>query len=165
MYLKSRAKPYKLSMYSTMLFLQPFLQWIKDASQFNTAHYVPNTEIFVLMKINFYQRMDCLHGLLRVPYMHFVIFRLSGYDCIKYFVEVILLTTMITQFAIYMYIWWISWDHLAWACHCERKCYNKTVYFIAQCYNIEHKIQEIVKLCQQRDYHQIYNAYSSFEIE
>lgn len=93
MYLKSRAKPYKLSQYySTMLFLQPFLQWIKDASQFNTDHYVPNTEIFVLMKINFYQRMDCLHGLLtRVPYMHFVIFRLSGYDCIKYFVEVILL--------------------------------------------------------------------------
>lgn len=66
MYLKSRAKPYKLSSqyYSTMLFLQPFLQWIKDASQFNTAHYVPNTEIFVLMKINFYQRMDCLYGLL-----------------------------------------------------------------------------------------------------
>lgn len=93
MYLKSRAKPYKLSMYSTVLFLQSILQWIKDASQFNTAHYVPNTEIFVLMKINFkiYQRMDCLHGLLRVPYMHFVIFRLSGYDCIKYFVEVILL--------------------------------------------------------------------------
>lgn len=150
MYLKSRAKPYKLSQYySTMLFLQPFLQWIKDASQFNTAHYVPNTEIFVVMKINFMliwtAYIEC--------HLHFVIFRLSGYDCIKYFVgsNFIIKDHDYTVCHIHVYLMnflgSLSLSLPLW----EEMLYNKIIYFIAQCYHIEYKIHEIVKLCQRRN--------------